>query len=545
MRAVDRVALSAAFAASAAVAAPSDSCSPRHDVSALGTAPIEELAGWPLADAEDYRVDSITVVRQPVFNTEDAAEDNALYRLANLLHIDTKESAIRALLLVQEGDAVTASVLAESERLLRGRSFLYDARVIANRVCAAGAELVVVTRDVWTLVPSLGATRTGGEQEFEFGVSEINLVGTGAAFDVEVFDNLDRQGWSAGYADANVAASRVGLRLRVEDTDDGGGLLASVGQPFYALDARRAWNVTLRESDLQQGFYDGGRRTASFDVTRRFAEVSAGWSRGLVAGFADRFRFGFTLDEWQFDDGGVLDLANRAFAYPWVAFQRIEDEFSKTRNLNRVQTTEDVFLGRRYDILFGHSPRGDGYHVANASFRDGWQRSDDLAIYTLGVGGYWNTRTNRAENVVASAALRYRRRHAPRLALHVDVEAIVADRLTADQQVLLGGDSGMRGYPNRLQTGTRRFRVTAEERYYAKAYLARAVRIAGAAFVDVGRAWSSRHDNDLLANVGVGLRFESTRTDRSIVYHLDVATPLVDVAGARGVEVTLTSKRGL
>ena len=539
------LALCAALAASVTVGAPPAPCAARYDLSGLPGAPIEEIAGHPLRPGADYRVDSITVVRQPVFNNEDAAEDNALFRLANRLHIDTKESAVRTLLLFQEGDSVTADTLAESERLLRGKSFLYDARVIANRVCDDRVELVVVTRDVWTLLPSLGASRTGGEQEFEIGVSDINLAGTGAAFDVEVFDNLDRRGWSMGYTDANLAASRVALSLRFEDTDDGGGTRANIGQPFYALDTRRAWNVALRESDFNQGLYDGGRRIASFDVARRFAQVSGGWSRGLVAGFANRLRFGFTLDEWRFDGDASLDLRDRAFAYPWVAFERIENEFSKTRNLNRVEATEDVFLGRSYRILLGHSPRGDGYHIANASYRDGWQRNDDFLLYTLTAGGYWNTRAKRSENIIASADLRYRRRHTPRLALHVNVEGLVADRLTADQQVLLGGDSGMRGYPNRFQTGKRRFRVTAEERYYAKAYLARAVRVAGAAFVDIGRAWSSRDDNDTLANIGLGLRFESTRTDRSIVFHLDVATPLVDAPGVRGVEVTLTSKRSL
>ena len=44
---------------------------------------------------------------------------------------------------------------------------------------------------------------------------------------------------------------------------------------------------------------------------------------------------------------------------------------------------------------------------------------------------------------------------------------------------------------------------------------------------------------------GSDCRLESTRTNRNLVYHIDVAFPVVDGPGVGGVEVTLTSKRSL
>ena len=66
-------------------------------------------------------------------------------------------------------------------------------------------------------------------------------------------------------------------------------------------------------------------------------------------------------------------LRDRTFAYPWVSFERIEDEYAKPRNLDRVQTTEDVFLGKQFTALVGYSPRGDGFLVGSTSWRDGWR----------------------------------------------------------------------------------------------------------------------------------------------------------------------------
>ena len=531
-----------------------DDCPPLLDYTTLATTAIEDIVGTPLHTETRYRIRNITVIRQNVFNPDDPAENNAAFRFANRWHANTREGVVRELLLFREGDAVTGNVVAESERLLRAKSYLYDARIVANRVCVGSgdglseADLVVVTRDVWSLSPELSVTRTGGEHRVQVGVSEINLAGSGAHLDFTVFDNPDREGVSLSYEDANLGTSRVGFKLRYDDTDDGDRVEARIGQPFYAFDARRAWHVGYHRAKTLQGLYDAGERVDEFGRDYRLAQIWTGWSQGRQDGWVNRLSTGVTLDDWRLmpAEGSDLVLTSRKFLYPWVSFQRIQDEYAQTRNVDRVQTTEDVYLGRQYDTLLGYSPRGDGHIVASAEFRDGLQRGDSgILRYGLRASGYWNTTDRRAENVVARAWARYRHRQSPRLAMILDAETTLTDGLTTDQQVLVGGSSGLRGYPNRYQAGTRQFRLSAEERYYTDLYPLRVLRVALAGFVDVGRAWSSAHDNDTLVNAGVGLRLESTRTNRSLVYHVDVAFPVVDGPGVRGVEVTLTSKRSL
>ena len=551
------LAAAVAWTTAAASAEPGDDCAPLFDQGTLGHAPIEQIVGRPLKPRTAYRVATVSVVRQDVFNTANPAEDNAVYRLANRWHVNTREGVIRELILFREGDSVTANTIVESERLLRAKSYLYDARIVANRLCTPDrrtgeispteVDLVVVTRDVWSFSPELSATRTGGEHRLQAGVSEINLAGTGAHLDFTVYDNPDREGASISYDDANLGDSRIGLKLRYDDTDDGERIEARIGQPFYALDARRAWNVSFLRSNTLEGLYSEGERIEAFQRDYRSAQVSRGWSAGLRNGWANRLSAGVTLDDSRLMPlQGSRTFESRAFAYPWIAIQRIQDEYTQARNVDRVQTTEDVYLGRRYDALLGYSPGGDGHLVASAEFRDGLRRGDKgILRYGVRVSGFWNTAAARAENLVARAWMRYRHRQTARLALFLDTEATVTEGLTAEAQILIGGSSGLRGYPNRYQAGTRRFRVTAEERFYPDFYPLRVLRVAFAGFVDVGRAWSGQRDNDTLVNAGIGLRLESTRTNRNLVYHIDVAFPLVDGTGVRGMEVTLTSRRNL
>jgi hemolysin activation/secretion protein len=96
--------------------------------------------------------------------------------------------------------------------------------------------------------------------------------------------------------------------------------------------------------------------------------------------------------------------------------------------------------------------------------------------------------------------------------------------------LMLGGDSGLRGYPLRYQSGTRRTLFTVEERFYTDLYVWRLFRIGGAAFFDAGRAWGGDNLNTVnpgwLSNAGFGLRIVSARSAFSNVLHVDIAFPL-------------------
>ena len=83
-----------------------------------------------------------------------------------------------------------------------------------------------------------------------------------------------------------------------------------------------------------------------------------------------------------------------------------------------------------------------------------------------------------------------------------------------------------------------------EERYFSDIYIARIVRLGFAAFVDAGRTWFSDSPDDhgygALADVGFGLRFESTRTRQDRVLHVDFAFPLVDGPDVQTMQILLS-----
>ena len=554
-----RLAGCAAAVAIACVSAAAEPCAPsRHDVGALRDTDIEQLSGHAIDRGRDYRVGDLAIVRQPIFHTDREEEDNRLFRAANRYHVDTREGVIADVILFRAGDRATAQVLEESERALRAKSYLYDARVLVNRVCGDDIEVAVVTRDVWTLAPQVGFTRTGGEERLEFGLSDGNVAGTGSELSASWFDDLDRSGIAFNYLDPNLGHSRTQLGLTVLDNDDGGRWAVELARPFFSLDTRRAWAVRMDQRESEQGLYLLDRKYAVLEAKTRSFEVSRGFSEGLADGFATRWSYGYRYEDRDLAQlrGAPVDFRDRTLGYPWVSYERVEDDFAKSRNVDRLQSTEDIYLGRRYSLLLGYSDAafggdGDSRFVLNGWFQDGHrtQGGRHLTLFGAQFEGLLDTDRGALEDFLGSVWLRYRYRQTPRLAFHASATASHARDLRADRQLLLGGDSGLRGFPNRYQAGDRSFVVTFEERYFSDLYLFRVLRVGAALFADVGRAWFSGGSDEepfgIIADVGVGLRFESTRTQRGRVLHLDFAWPLADGPGIGGAELTLTARQAL
>jgi hypothetical protein len=74
-------------------------------------------------------IGEIRISADDVFNLDDPAENNWLFRFANRVHIQTRPEVIRNQLLFKSGEKLSAQRVQESERLLRGNRYLYEAHI--------------------------------------------------------------------------------------------------------------------------------------------------------------------------------------------------------------------------------------------------------------------------------------------------------------------------------------------------------------------------------------------------------------------------------
>jgi hemolysin activation/secretion protein len=123
---------------------------------------------------------------------------------------------------------------------------------------------------------------------------------------------------------------------------------------------------------------------------------------------------------------------------------------------------------------------------------------------------------------------------------------VFANRLDVENQVLLGGDNSLRGYPLRYQSGERSALLTLEQRFFTDWYPFRLLRVGYAFFMDAGRVWGDdpyRTPNvGTLYDVGVGLRLTSPRSSGNSVVHIDLAFPVSSDPSVDDVQIIVEKK---
>ena len=110
--------------------------------------------------------------------------------------------------------------------------------------------------------------------------------------------------------------------------------------------------------------------------------------------------------------------------------------------------------------------------------------------------------------------------------LYFSVNAKAKTNLQLGEQLLLGGDNGLRGFPLGFQNGSKSVVFTAEKRFHYDWYPYSLAKFGAVAFADVGTAWGDGNDPKILADVGIGLRIIPTRSSSTKAIHLDLAFPV-------------------
>lgn len=478
----------------------------------------------------------ITIRRNDVFDAADPEENNRIFRLANRLHLDTREPVIRRQLLFAPGQPYSRRLLEESERLLRRNRYLYDAHIRPVRYVDGRVDVVVETRDVWTLVVGAGVSRSGGVNESRFELQDKNFLGYGKDLTLEYREDVDRTTTITRYFDPELLGSRWEFEALYEDLSDGSRQKYKIERPFFALDEHFSRGVTVVLDDREDRIYALGKIRDRYRHQGDFLQVHNGWSRGLVDGFVHRWTLGYTYQRDLFvevpEQPPVTALPkDRELSYPWLSFESIQDDYLKTKDLDSISRTEDLLRGRRWGFKLGYSSPEIGGDKPQAIYdvhvADAWEIGQGgLLLFRAGVDG--RAAEDQAQNMVAETVLRFYQRNFGHHAFVARFEGQLGSNLDVDNQLLLGGDTGLRGYPLRYAEGDRRLLLSLEQRFYGSKQWFHLAYVGAAVFGDLGRAWYQDIEQNFgwLSDVGFGLRISSSRSSGAGMIHLDVAFPL-------------------
>ncbi len=518
-----------------------------------------EAAGVPsvaVLESRGASIGQIEVHVLNIFDPGDPREDHGVYRLVNRLHYRTRERTVRDQLLFAPGERLNARKLAETERLLRSAHYLNDAWVVPVRYddVLNTVDLAVTVRDVWTLNPGISLGRSGGSNRSKFQIEEQNLFGMGTRVAVARSRDVDRASTLFSYFDSHLNSSWWQLRLDYEDNSDGRVKALGLARPFYALDTRNAGGFNAYDGTSRLSRYSGGDAVDVIDEHRVQHQAYYGWSKGLIDGVTERWFAGVRYDEASFAPHAGVPLIeplpqDRTHAYPWIGWQRVQDHYETGENVDLIWRTEDLYLGRSLYAELGYSMPAFGGVGRSALGRftavEGWALGSSQKLF---LSSAFDGRLDEGalRNASLNASGRYFARVADRQVFYASLTATATHRPDGYEQLLLGGDSGLRGYPLRYQGGTSSALLTLEHRLYTDWYPFRLVRVGGVAFFDAGRTWGRDFTGaaplGLLKDVGLGIRIGNNRSALGNVLHIDLAYAIDALPGVKRFQLTIETK---
>ncbi|MFH1726298.1 MAG: hypothetical protein ABII00_16940 [Elusimicrobiota bacterium] len=484
------------------------------------------------------RIATISIERTNVFDPSVPGEDWWPFRIANRIHILTRERVVAREALLRPGDPWQNLKALETERNLRSLGFIRHADMRPMLRPDGRLDVGIRTQDSWTLAPQLGVGTEGGEHFFVSGVREGNLLGFGkevSFFHSEIGSETRNE---LRYVDPRVLNTWQQLTSHYSKTSRGDEIGVMVHRPFFSFETRHAMDVSWARVVQENTLYQNADDTTEFLQDFRTVRASVGRRLGDSTRLVQRASVGtlFARSLFTAADGttpGTLPedrtLSGPVFGYSWI-----QPRYLKEINIDRMQRVEDFNLGNELSLSAGPMLRSWG------SDRDRWVFTA-LSQQGLGfgpgrfalaqVGANARAAGGAFENALLYANLNlfWKPGWAMGQTLVGHVEFNTTRRLDGEKQIILGGDSGLRGYKNNSFTGGRSILFNFEDRLFLDREFFHLLYLGGVAFVDAGHV--TREGGPLAldsfkSDVGFGLRLSPSRSTSGGVLRLDLAYAL-------------------
>lgn len=502
---------------------------------ATSSPPVTLLSPDPYAGRP---VEAIRIEPVNVFDQDVPGEDWWPFRAANRIHYKTREAVIRRELLTQPGQPWDPLSNIQSERNLRSLGLFRRADIRPVERPDGKLDLAVRTQDAWSTIVFFSAGTEGGEHFLSYGASERNLFGRGKQVSFAHKEEPRRRRTEYFYDDPRVLGTRVRLTPYYARTQHGDSFGTRAIRPFFALEtpyaAGAAWERTIDELIV---FRDAAEHS-KFVERRR--EVYGGWGVRLEpdSPFVQRVEAGWWSQRHVFETTsetvqGTLP-ADRELSGPLVGYSWTQPRYIKETYVDRMERVEDYNMGNELTAAAGYMARAFAsdrdraiYHILDqqgvyfepgrfalaqvgATGRLAGSKPENTLLFT-NINVFWKTGLLVPQTWVAH------------------LEANRGRNLDRENQIVLGGANGLRGYKNNSFTGSKSVLLNLENRMFLPGEYFHLVRFGATVFFDSGAVEDDRHGISLRrfkSDIGVGLRIASTRSETGGVARIDVAYAL-------------------
>lgn len=487
------------------------------------------------ARVEGLPIKSIVLEPRNIFDPLPENAISGLYRVANRLHVRTREGTLRQQLIFEPGDRWRARLGRELARNLRALDFLNPIAITARRENDS-VVVHVVTQDLWTTTPEFNYESSGGRRYGAISFTERNLAGFGKYLSYTW--KHDPVGISQGvsYRDPNLFGTHGRLQVDAGSGSEGASSTVWVGLPFWSLGARRSYGVAWERVTSNPVFYERGAEIAS--VNRRFESTEAWWGfGGMQDSVVRRLRFGVHFEHIRLGPTAAQapripiefqgDEESRRVRRGSVTFRHWRPNYLEVRDVEKLGFVEDVDVGGSIETEGGYAPPGfEGVEEGYIRVRADHGLETRAGFGTL-TGQVTSRFRERPLEIVQEVRGRWVNQTVPRHTFVLAAWGISGIDAGREFQAVVGGLNGLRAYEVHALAGTRLWRFNAEDRMLLARDFAGLFTVGAVGFVDAARAWGpGSAGSGWFLDGGIGLRFAAPQWTLNQVLRIDVAWPL-------------------
>lgn len=503
------------------------------------------------ANADELpQINKIFIERKEVFDSSRDGNWFFAASIANFFHSTTKEYLVEDELLFSANESFTESMLQETERNLRATGLFSYVKIELDSVGFDKYNAYVVTRDRWSLRPSVKFDFGGNNRTLGGKIEELNLFGTGTRLNFEAINTSELDiGWKSTFEfnHKRLFRSDVGVDFKLFADQYRTEQYLKVAQPFRSLASKYSYGVNLTNKFGSDFLFSDTPAYSLMGFHERRAEVWFGrsWKPDDAANTSKNSRVFFTvygeyedIDRASPDYRRALDNSGKVL----LAFSSVSEKYYQTKMLNGY-LTEDICEGGYGSAIIGKifpiGSKGESlYYVAGQGELSYYRK--DIYLFGQVSGASAFTRSSPFYTYQEFTGLGFYR---------ISDKFLLAARLRqqnvwnwyAIRQLVLDNKTGLRGYQLNEIVGDNRIISNIEFRFFPDIPVW-IFNLSGTAFWDCGSAWRQDFAIDKTRwhhSLGFGIRIHDMKSSGTKgIFRIDFAFNMDE---KRFGEIILTS----
>lgn len=470
---------------------------------------------------------SINFIRLDVFgptvNDTSRLPKTWMEKAANKMHVCTRTSEIRKLLLQHEGDAVNPFLLAENEHIIRDLPFIKDARfiVISDSEDKDAVDLVILTQDVYALGLILKPLNISSTK---IGIYDINLLGLGhRQSNLLYIDPMKKEQVryvEGSYRIENIDKLFMSGEFNYTNYTDNQSLGFALSRKFLTFDTRFAGGIsfyhnrqTIRENDtvLMNSRFNVLNSWLGYAFPLRSTNGDNSRHNRLVTTLGiDKIHYGYRDIVIPTD---YLKANNKTVLISSLSFS--SNAYYRDNLLFGYGSSEDIPYGKLYGVKVGYS--FEEFH--NRTYIDAFYTSGGkinnigYINYSIESGGYLysgiyedgilKSRLSLASQLYTHGAHHFRH--------YLNIKYVRGINMNGSERIIINDKYGIRGLKSKTLIGTQKLSMNIESVLFSPLFIL-GFRFATFGFLDVGLIGSEKISilkQQMYSGVGIGVRLKN------------------------------------